>query len=521
MTIEKTWIVTSDHPRDSHAEVDGETVPFQETFSNGLLYPGDGSTGNIEDVAGCTCLIAIEGTAEVPESAPETLDVARSMQIVDAESSLAREAYSAEAADSHAIPTITQELRAGTISEDALKWDRLIEEFGTPGQERPLYRAVPGSLTDDLTVGSKFTDPGFLYVHEDPNIVTAFKDAAGIELRIPEDMKWIWGDSFPGERILPRNITWNVVEERSVITVNSRGEESVVRMLTLEPEAASPLADLQYGTDSMLRQAEARVENAAAKFEGLSYRATDAEIQASVDKFTVQAENQLNSLFTNPDLRMSIRAPAGIDSTIFNDGRFLSQFESSTSGGLLNPTIRAEEEAKLFGYAADLPAAERPIYGYLSDASMLDPAGGVTPVRSGVSSYGSTEFILNPSVLERATWTGTDSLNITGIVPSPVLDPSVQSMDLSFPNVDALNHLFGSDSPTIADLMNVSNSIYTEAQVHGGLVMDDVQSIRLWGSGNEAFQQQLTDAGWQIIAKDESNPVALPQWVEWARGASA
>lgn len=50
----KTWVVTSGKPRSSHAQMDGETVPLGELFSNGMSSPGDYS-GGADEVAGCTC----------------------------------------------------------------------------------------------------------------------------------------------------------------------------------------------------------------------------------------------------------------------------------------------------------------------------------------------------------------------------------------------------------------------------------------------------------------------------------
>lgn len=54
----KTWRVSSGNPRTSHALVDGETVPIDQPFSNGLMWPGD-SRGSVEEVAGCTCELEI------------------------------------------------------------------------------------------------------------------------------------------------------------------------------------------------------------------------------------------------------------------------------------------------------------------------------------------------------------------------------------------------------------------------------------------------------------------------------
>lgn len=49
----KTWN-TGPNPRASHAEMDGETVGVEETFSNGMLWPGD-LAGGADEVAGCNC----------------------------------------------------------------------------------------------------------------------------------------------------------------------------------------------------------------------------------------------------------------------------------------------------------------------------------------------------------------------------------------------------------------------------------------------------------------------------------
>jgi HK97 family phage portal protein len=54
---QKTWTVNSEKPRDSHAELDGESVALDDTFSNGMQYPCDPS-GGADEVAGCTCSLS-------------------------------------------------------------------------------------------------------------------------------------------------------------------------------------------------------------------------------------------------------------------------------------------------------------------------------------------------------------------------------------------------------------------------------------------------------------------------------
>lgn len=54
----KTWRTTSGDPRASHAAMDGETVPIDSTFSNGLDWPGDPAMGP-DEVAGCQCTVDV------------------------------------------------------------------------------------------------------------------------------------------------------------------------------------------------------------------------------------------------------------------------------------------------------------------------------------------------------------------------------------------------------------------------------------------------------------------------------
>lgn len=54
----KVWVVTSSNSR--HPELDGETVPIGEDFSNGGAWPGDAAGLDQDQTAGCTCLLDFE-----------------------------------------------------------------------------------------------------------------------------------------------------------------------------------------------------------------------------------------------------------------------------------------------------------------------------------------------------------------------------------------------------------------------------------------------------------------------------
>ena len=57
--VYKTWVVTSSNPRASHAHMNGETVPYDEPFSIGAMWPGDIDNLDVEEVANCRCILEI------------------------------------------------------------------------------------------------------------------------------------------------------------------------------------------------------------------------------------------------------------------------------------------------------------------------------------------------------------------------------------------------------------------------------------------------------------------------------
>lgn len=54
----KRWIVQSSNPRPSHKAMDGQTVPIEDNFGNGMAWPGDWS-GGPDEVCGCQCTIEV------------------------------------------------------------------------------------------------------------------------------------------------------------------------------------------------------------------------------------------------------------------------------------------------------------------------------------------------------------------------------------------------------------------------------------------------------------------------------
>lgn len=58
IVLQKTWLATADsRTRDSHLALDGVTIDTNDTFANGLLYPGDYG-GEPAEVYNCRCSLA-------------------------------------------------------------------------------------------------------------------------------------------------------------------------------------------------------------------------------------------------------------------------------------------------------------------------------------------------------------------------------------------------------------------------------------------------------------------------------
>lgn len=52
----KTWSARMVHTRDSHAALDGQTIPSDQRFANGLRFPGD-PEGSAGEVINCQCVM--------------------------------------------------------------------------------------------------------------------------------------------------------------------------------------------------------------------------------------------------------------------------------------------------------------------------------------------------------------------------------------------------------------------------------------------------------------------------------
>jgi hypothetical protein len=176
--------------------------------------------------------------------------------------------------------------------------------------------------------------------------------------------------------------------------------------------------------------------------------------------------------------KIIVHAPMYAALSILEDGRIKSQFETKTSGGFLSPGIRTDVENRLFGYGgAGVPNELRPIYGGLA----INPTDPNDFVSNSTASYGMIGFVLKDGVKERTTITNEDSL-----IQSPNLSPVIMTgaspealmASLSTRWTDFTGPLSRLDlSASDVGRMIVGHNDYTEAQIHGGVTLDDVEKV--------------------------------------------
>jgi hypothetical protein len=153
--------------------------------------------------------------------------------------------------------------------------------------------------------------------------------------------------------------------------------------------------------------------------------------------------------------------------------RFKTQWETGSSNGLYSPSTREKREFGLLGIEPNTPRKQRPIYGFLAtDDTETTPM--TKPYNTdlfafnnkGVGQYGDVRFVLKPSTRGRTTFTMQDSLDVKSL-PQPLSDnPTDEQLDMAgfWKNVTDSHDGFFREH-------------YIEAQVTGGVSMDDVDRI--------------------------------------------
>lgn len=167
---------------------------------------------------------------------------------------------------------------------------------------------------------------------------------------------------------------------------------------------------------------------------------------------------------------ITIAVTPDIFSFVVSDERFMSQFETGESGGVLDPDYRMVQEAASQGVKLDTEDTDRPIYGFVTTSTEQLPRDrsergkwqeSMNVNTDRVSQYGEWRAVLNSDVRDRTTITVGDSLG-TDRFAQPI--NSVASEDV-LTNMGVYQPRAWFDTTFI------------EAQVHGGVSINDIKTL--------------------------------------------
>lgn len=184
-----------------------------------------------------------------------------------------------------------------------------------------------------------------------------------------------------------------------------------------------------------------------------------------------------------------IRVPnCAVLRAILQSGRFKTQMETNSSGGDLGIENRKLFIRESFGIDPDQTApAEYEIYGYASDGDLVQESGQDSQVGSRVSQYGQVVVKLKKDRMrDRTTMLLGDSLDSfasarLGWADKPDLQ-MVRNRDCAI--AAAYKHQYaqqnGADDPlSVERMLRDFETGYAELQFHGGVRLDDIESVTL------------------------------------------
>jgi hypothetical protein len=228
-------------------------------------------------------------------------------------------------------------------------------------------------------------------------------------------------------------------------------------------------------------------------------RAREAKMGDDVPAFRATLEAKLRGWVSGAEVRRRIDETGLI--AVLGSGDFRPLAATGTSGsGVTSPSVRADDEKRIFGIPLDAAPDQRPIYCYLEGS---DEAGAI-------ASYGSIVVGFHERIKSRATFVLGDSRDATLLAPVfspvPLLDPSIDAF-----------------SNTRRDLLHAASLAeacadqyrYAEVQVHGGLSATDITRV-IYTRGAKPSREAtelLRVAGLEptCLAGDDPRPATVPR----------
>ena len=206
-----------------------------------------------------------------------------------------------------------------------------------------------------------------------------------------------------------------------------------------------------------------------------------------------------------------VTVPASKLEQIFKDGRLKTQHETLDSMGSYSPDVRRVQEVAMFSIH---PRSKiRPIYGSVR-------RGTIDGTSESTDQYGAATIVLKNQVEKRSTWTESDSLSHQ--TSASTLSPGkttwdglyIQSLhqrtkDAYFvrQDIEARLREMGYENE-----INLSDWPYIEAQIHGGVSVNDISHIII---DENWYQDKPENVAPEYGPEfDENNWMDSPKWIQ-------
>lgn len=204
-----------------------------------------------------------------------------------------------------------------------------------------------------------------------------------------------------------------------------------------------------------------------------AYKKEATKMGMSVEEYKAVLQDLVEKIIEKSKGHIAIRHDTVLPLIFAPDGRFKSQFETSTSGGAMSPTSRSQTEYGFFGFKNDLEfeAEKRPIYGYMTNQQTGWTGEGYRP---SVGHYGDTFCkIKDEKFKSSATFTVGDSLHqYDHQAATPVGKPHFTSFSQP-PGKDEIDSIKKYINGEVSSLNG-----YIEVQYHDQLQLSDIETVK-------------------------------------------
>lgn len=345
------------------------------------------------------------------------------------------------------------------------------------------YRARGAEKPDFLTnfavseiESMRTTDPG--------NVVFADLTTEEIQAQFKEiiEKKGLIMDLLPNSAIqnaIEKRLEW---VEKNYLTKEPSKEESESKE-TLRIDMPSLVTQRYFdkgwdelelkGNPELKSHIKSHIIEIERKFED-TYKSEAIDMGISVEAYKAVLQDLVEKMIEKSKGYIAIRHDTVLPLIFAPDGRFKSQFETSTSGGAMSPVNRSQTEYGFFGFKNDpkFEAEKRPIYGYMTNQQTGWTGEGRH--RPNVGGYGDTFCkIKDEKFKSSATFTVGDSLDeYRRQAATPVGKPHFTSFGPA-PSKTEIDRIKKYISGEISSLHG-----YIEVQYHDQLQLSDIETVK-------------------------------------------